>query len=202
MCTNKICFFSYSLSSVKVRTIQFEQKGIPFLNTYDGRTLVMTPLRSTWRRTRLLSSSSLLSAMLSWWLEVQTEGVLVWLKTVWSIIEALKLSTSETQQDMSLQQGWGIHARQRVKAVGVFARLRVLSLPSLKKPRRGSLANMLLKFAYQFWNLCFFFKSISRVKNGSMENLYIERLCICLLLNFDFYFIFIKSLRVSIIYAI
>ncbi|RIA05302.1 hypothetical protein BRARA_K00405 [Brassica rapa] len=23
----------------KVRTIQFEQKGIPFLNTYDGRTL-------------------------------------------------------------------------------------------------------------------------------------------------------------------
>ena len=39
MCTNKICFFSYSLSSVKVRTIQFEQKGIPFLNTYDGRTI-------------------------------------------------------------------------------------------------------------------------------------------------------------------
>ncbi|KAH0864788.1 hypothetical protein HID58_081999 [Brassica napus] len=80
----------------KVRTIQFEQKGIPFINTYDGRTLVMTPLKSTWKRTRLLSSSSLLSAMLSWWLEVQIEGV---------ISEALKLFTSETQQDMSLQQG-------------------------------------------------------------------------------------------------
>ncbi|ONM27074.1 hypothetical protein ZEAMMB73_Zm00001d007542 [Zea mays] len=50
----------------KVRSVQFGQKGIPYLNTYDDRTIryptlssrPTTPSRSIWRPTRSWTSSS------------------------------------------------------------------------------------------------------------------------------------------------
>ena len=159
MCTTKICFFSYlRFKFCKVRTIQFEQKGILFLNTYDGRTLVMKPLRSTWRRTRLLSSSSLMSGMLWWWLGVETEGVLVGLKIVWSISEALRLSTSKTHQDMSFQQGWGMCSPlAKGQGRGCIRKGKGVKLTIIEAARqRLSLANMLLKFVTLSYLLCLF----------------------------------------------
>ncbi|GFP92758.1 40S ribosomal protein s4-3 [Phtheirospermum japonicum] len=125
----------------KVRNVQFGKKGIPYINTYDGRTIRYPD--------PLIKANDTIK------LDLETNKIVDFIKfDVGNVVmvtggrsrrEASRLSTSRMLLGTSLLPVWEMSTQlERVPSRGyLFRRVRELSCLSLRRLRRGLLLNLL-----------------------------------------------------------
>lgn len=136
-------FFSFSLSSAKSDPYNLDRKGFHTLTPMMGEQFdtqiplsrLMTPSSWIWSPTKLLTLSSSMLVMLSWWQVEGTLGVLEFLRTGRNIREALRQFISRITLVTSLPLGLVMCLQLvRVQSPGcLYPREKVLSWPLLKR---------------------------------------------------------------------